>query len=204
MPLGNPRPAVRSAVQSRVLSWGRLPVCRAVGGLATCPGPWIKCEITQTTGLAWLVIPPLTLLFLAGLYCSYTRANWLCDLALGWSSFCSSRCKAVRRILVVGSLVLCGLLSLRTKLDSILAFQREQSSAVSMESAEQRLSFAYVSWKMFESWPRRAAGVANSHGEMAYLSDRVDLPLMKIGLWCFTTRSSAYWRRRGSSAWDCS
>jgi O-antigen ligase len=130
--------------------------------------------------LAWLIVPPISLLFCVGLYYSYTRSSWL-GTGLGLLLILAYSMHGRARILTVGSLALCAVLMLTTKMDRILSFQREQSGSVAKDSAECRLIFAYVSWKMFEDAPIWGAGFGQFPvAKMPYLSERVDMPLEEI------------------------
>jgi O-antigen ligase len=129
---------------------------------------------------AWLVLGLLTPLFAAGLYYSYTRSSWI-GAGLGLLIVLAVSMRGKARIMTVGGLAACALLVLTLKMDNILYFQREQSSVIAKDSAECRLSFAYVSWKMFEDSPIWGVGFGLfPTAKMPYLMDRVDLPLDEI------------------------
>jgi hypothetical protein len=128
----------------------------------------------------WLVFPPLVLLELVGLYYSYTRSCWL-GAGLGTSLILVLSLRGRMRTVTVTGLAVGFSLLLVTKMDNILAFRREQSAAIARDSAESRLSFAYLSWAMFKDSPVWGAGFGQFPvAKLPYLSDRVDLPLQSV------------------------
>ncbi len=128
----------------------------------------------------WFVLPPLTALFAAALYFSYTRSSWL-GTGAGLLLLLAASMRGRARALVVTAAASCAVLLLATKLDKIVSLQREQTAAVAKDSAECRLSFAYVSWRMFQDSPVWGFGFGQFPvAKMPYISDRIDLPLEQI------------------------
>ena len=120
-------------------------------------------------------------LYAASVYFTYTRSSWL-GVALGLFVVLALTLRGRLRVLVLGSTVAAGILTVAMKSDRLMAFEREQSAADTQASATMRLSFAHVSWKMFLDRPIFGFGFGQFPREkLAYLSDRsVDLPLEAI------------------------
>jgi O-antigen ligase len=130
--------------------------------------------------LRWLVVPSLSVLFVIGLYFSYTRSTWL-GAGGGLLLVLAASMYGRARFMTVGALTTLAAAFLVSKLDKLVSFQREQSATVVRDSAECRLSFAYVSWLMFTDAPVWGVGFGQfPEAKLAYLSDRVDLPLEVI------------------------
>jgi O-antigen ligase len=125
----------------------------------------------------WLIIPPLALLELAALYFSYTRSCWV-GTGLGLVLILALSLRGRLRFVAVAGLLLGAAILMFSKMDSLLAFKREQSAATVKESAESRLSFAYISWLMFKDSPVWGVGFGQfPTAKMPYLSERSELPL---------------------------
>jgi O-antigen ligase len=118
------------------------------------------------------VITLLTPLFLAGILFSFTRSVWM-GAAAGLFITLLIVLPAAWRWLMLGGGMLAGVLVLTTSLESLVGFQREQSAAETKESAELRVSFAYVSWKMFLDRPWFGVGFGRFPlAKLDYLDDR--------------------------------
>lgn len=129
---------------------------------------------------AWFVVPPVTALFAAGLYYSYTRSSWI-GVFVGVVIILGVSMRGRGRAFALGGLVVGAAILLAANLEKVLFLQREQSGAVAKGSAECRLSFAYVSWKMFLDSPIWGVGFGQfPSAKLDYLSNRVDLPLQQI------------------------
>ncbi len=129
---------------------------------------------------ARLIVPAAAVLFMAGLYFSYTRSVWM-GTGLGTLIVLALSLGGRARVLIVGGLASLAAVMGATKIDKIVAFEREQSASTVQDSAECRVSFAYVSWKMFEDRPLWGFGFGQfPRAKLPYLEDRVDLPLDRI------------------------
>jgi O-antigen ligase len=116
-----------------------------------------------------LLIAPL---FLAGIFFSYTRSVWM-GVGLGLLIVLACTLRGQWRMLLIGGVVAGGLMMSLTKLDGLVGFKREQSAAETRESAEIRVSFAYLSWKMFLDKPLFGFGFGHFYQDkMPYLADR--------------------------------
>lgn len=128
----------------------------------------------------WLVLPPLIALETTALYFSYTRSCWI-GAGLGLVLILGLSLRGRIRIAVVAGLLVGASLLMATKMNSILAFQREQSASISRGSAEARWSFAVVSWEMFKDSPIWGVGFGQFPvAKLPYLSERLDVPLEDI------------------------
>jgi O-antigen ligase len=121
--------------------------------------------------------------FLAGLYFSYTRSIWM-GAGVGLVIVLATTLRGKTRLAVLGTLVAGGVLVSAAKFDKLMAFQREQSAGETKTSADMRLSFAYVSWRMFQERPLAGFGFGQfPQAKLAFLGDRsVDLQLETIRL----------------------
>lgn len=133
--------------------------------------------------LRWLLFALLVPLFLAGVYFSYTRSVWM-GAGLGLMIVLALTTQGRTRVLILGGLLSLAVLVGLTKSEQFLSFKREASASAedTRSSAESRLSFAYVSWKMFQDYPLHGVGFGQFPvAKLPYLSDRkVDLPLEAI------------------------
>ena len=119
-----------------------------------------------------IVLTLLMPLFVAGVLFSFTRSVWM-GAAAGCGLLLLIVLPNAWRGLMIGSGVLAGILLLSTSLESLMGFQREQSAAETKESAELRVSFAYVSWKMFQDRPWLGVGFGGFPiAKLDYLDDR--------------------------------
>jgi O-antigen ligase len=120
------------------------------------------------------------LLEVAALYYSYTRSSWL-GVGAGLLLILALSLRGRTRIVTVGALVTAAALVVAVKMQDIVALEREQTARVAEQSAQARLSFAYVSWEMFKDSPAWGVGFGQfPTAKMPYLADRVDLPLEQI------------------------
>jgi O-antigen ligase len=77
------------------------------------------------------------------------------------------------RLTVLGGIAMAALLVGATQMDKIVGFQREQSAVDTADSANLRVSFAYVSWLMFQDKPIFGFGFGRFPiDKLPYLSDR--------------------------------
>lgn len=114
----------------------------------------------------------LTPLYLAGTFFSFTRSVWM-GAAAGIFICLLIVLPKAWRYLMFGGGMLVGILLVATSLDNLVGFKREQSAAETKESAELRVSFAYVSWKMFQDRPWLGVGFGRfPTAKLAYLDDR--------------------------------
>jgi O-antigen ligase len=119
-----------------------------------------------------LILILLVPLFVAAIYVTYTRCVWIgagvCGLlVLGLPM--SNR----RRTVFVGSVLVAAALVTALRWESLVRMQREGGAAVSELSAKSRVSFAYVSWKMFLDAPLLGVGYGQfQQAVRPYLSDR--------------------------------
>jgi O-antigen ligase len=127
-----------------------------------------------------LLLLAVTLVMLAGIYCSLTRSVWMggilvvalaVGLALPWSW----------RLPLLSAGVLSTVLLVATQWENLLSFKRDEalSAQQTAESAELRPIMARVAWLMFLDRPLLGCGYAQYGPEHRnYLSDRSgDLPL---------------------------
>lgn len=123
----------------------------------------------------------LSPLFLAGLYVSYTRSVWM-GAGLGLVTVLTLTTRGRTRLLLLATLLGAALLVGITKTEELISVKREQTAEEARGSAEARLSFAYVSWRMFQDHPLLGVGFGQfPMAKMPYLSDRtIDLPLEAV------------------------
>ncbi len=120
----------------------------------------------------WLVYALLPL-FLMALFFSYTRGVWL-GMWLGLLTVFALTLRRYWRAAVLGGMVAAGLFVVTVKWDTLMGFQRGRETARgTRQSAILRLSFTYVSWRMFLDRPW--FGVHFGHfpdAKLPYLTDR--------------------------------
>jgi O-antigen ligase len=117
---------------------------------------------------AILLVP----LFAAAVYFTYTRSVWL-GAAVAGTLVLALTLHGRWRPLVLGGLTAVALLAVVTQWESLVAFQREDSAAVTRESTYMRASFAYVSLQMFKDRPLWGFGFGQFPREnRVYLGDR--------------------------------
>ncbi len=115
-----------------------------------------------------LVLP----LYAAGVFFSYTRSAWI-GAALGLCTVLLLTLHGRTRNIVLGGMIVAGLLVGATQMDKIVGFQREQSAVDTADSANLRVSFAYVSWLMFQDRPLFGFGFGRFPvDKLPYLDDR--------------------------------
>lgn len=130
----------------------------------------------------WRVVLTCTVpIMLAGVFLSYTRSVWM-GTGLGLVAVLAMTLHGRARTAVLGSIALSAMLVGLTMMDKIGGFQREQSASDTRESADMRVSFAYVSWQMFLDRPLFGFGFGRFPvDKLPYLQDRsVDLKLEKL------------------------
>ncbi len=119
-----------------------------------------------------LILILLIPLFLAAIYVTYTRCVWigagLCGL-LVLALPMSNR----RRAVFVSSALAVAVFVAVFQWESLIRMEREGGAAGSELSAKSRVSFAYVSWKMFLDAPLLGVGYGQfQQAARPYLSDR--------------------------------
>ena len=118
--------------------------------------------------LAILSVP----IFATAVYFTYTRSVWL-GAAIAGTIVLGLTLQGRWRPLVLGGLTAVALLAIVTQWDSLVAFRREDSAAVTRQSTYMRASFAYVSLQMFKDRPLRGFGFGQfARKNRTYLSDR--------------------------------
>jgi O-antigen ligase len=111
-------------------------------------------------------------LYLAAVFFSYTRSVWM-GAAGGLAVLLLLTLRGPWRTLVLAAVVAGGLLLVGGKTESLVGFKREQSATETAESASLRVSFAYVSWKMFLDRPLFGSGFSTfPAAKLEYLGDR--------------------------------
>lgn len=111
-------------------------------------------------------------LFMAGVYFSYTRSVWI-GAVLGICTLLWTTLRGATRTYVLGGLAAAAMVVGLTQMDKIVGFQREQSAADTADSANLRVSFAYVSWLMFQDKPIFGFGFGRfPTDKIPYLADR--------------------------------
>jgi O-antigen ligase len=119
--------------------------------------------------LALILAAPL---FVVAIYLTYTRCIWI-GLALGGSMVLGLSLRGRWRALVLGSLVVAGLVVVGLKWDRIMGIERQGGATAARSSVSQRVSFTYVSWKMFLDRPLVGCGFGQyRYAVEPYLSDR--------------------------------
>ncbi|MEO0529933.1 MAG: O-antigen ligase family protein [Planctomycetota bacterium] len=140
-------------------------------------------HLSVCTAAAWLLIPrasrPMQLFWFGacvvmslGVLLTFTRTTWL---GLGGAAVVVICLQLPRpwRLAAFGSTCLAGVLFLAVGKDAIVGLQREDSAEVSAHSAQQRLSFAYVSKQMFQDHPLWGVGYGRYYDKkLPYLNDR--------------------------------
>jgi O-antigen ligase len=139
--------------------------------LAVClVGAWLWRPWLGRFGQLVLIL--LYPVFLAAIFFTYTRCVWM-GTALGGLIVLGLSLRGTWRPLVLGSALAAGLLGTIFAWDRIVELNREQGAAAARSSAECRLSFTYVSWKMFLDRPLLGCGFGQfSDAKRPYLADR--------------------------------
>ncbi len=131
---------------------------------------WMLRRHLGRAGKVMLIL--LVPLFVAAIYATYTRCVWigagLCGLlVLGLPM--SKR----RRAVFVGATLAAAALATAFQWDNLVRMQRQGGAEISELSAKSRLSFAYVSWKMFLDAPLLGVGYGRfQQAVRPYLADR--------------------------------
>ena len=121
----------------------------------------------------WTLLSLLSPLFLAAVYFSYTRSVWM-GVGLGMVVVLGLTLSGHTRTVVLGTLVCAAALFTVVKWNDLMSFQRErQTATIVRQSAEARVSFAYVTWQMFQTSPVWGVGFGQfPTAKWAYLGDR--------------------------------
>ncbi len=121
-------------------------------------------------------------IMLAGIYGSYTRSVWM-GAALGLLLVLALTLRGWWRPLVLGGMISAALLVAVTRMDSLVAFDRELPAEYTGKSVDLRGEMAYVSWKMFLDRPLLGFGFDQFfEAKLPYLADRsttLDLQAMR-------------------------
>jgi O-antigen ligase len=127
---------------------------------------------TMLTGHRRVCLAMLMPLFFGGVYFSYTRSVWM-GAGLGLCLVLLLTLSGRARTTVLGGVALVALVVGATQMEKIVGFQREQSAVDTADSANLRVSFAYVSWLMFQDKPIFGFGFGRFPiDKLPYLSDR--------------------------------
>jgi N-acetylglucosaminyldiphosphoundecaprenol N-acetyl-beta-D-mannosaminyltransferase len=132
---------------------------------------WTLLRLVKHCGAQLAVAVTMPLMALA-VYLTYTRSTWL---GLAASCFVIAAIEIPKRwrlpsITMAG---IVGVLLLSTSWSSIVGLRREGPPAESSHSVDQRKSFAYLSWKMFQDNPLLGVGFGRFYDrKLPYLSDR--------------------------------
>ena len=127
---------------------------------------------TQRIGKAVLLL--LTLVFLAGIYCTLTRCVWLAAGA-GLMIMVVSRLPRRGTIALVVAVALSGVLMVAARWDTLNSFKRDRdvSAAEMSQSASLRPILAYIAWQMFLDRPLTGCGYRHYEPSSdLYLADR--------------------------------
>jgi O-antigen ligase len=122
--------------------------------------------------LGRLIVILLIPLFLAAIYFTYTRCAWistgLCGLVVLGLPMSNRR----RAVFVSFALMVAVFLAV-FQWENLVRIERAEGAAVSELSAKARVSFTYVSWKMFLDAPLLGVGYGQfQQAARSYLSDR--------------------------------
>jgi O-antigen ligase len=155
---------------------GRGPLLHPIGNgilLAICLSGTL-CWWPRLNRLGQLLLAPLVLLLLAGMYVSLTRSVWMgglltlalaVGLALPWNW----------RVPLLGGGLLAGLLLVAAQWENLVAFKRDEALGAekTAESVELRPIMAVVTWHMFLNRPLFGCGYSQYKTEHEnYVSDR--------------------------------
>lgn len=133
-------------------AWTLLPIARR---------RWVQLALAAT-------LPLMTF----GVFLTYTRSTWL-GLAAGAAVVAALEIPKRWRLPAITMAALAGLLLLAVSWQSIVGLEREGTAADSQHSVDQRKSFAYVSWQMFQDNPVLGVGFGRFYDrKLPYLSDR--------------------------------
>lgn len=127
--------------------------------------------------LAWAGMP----IMLAAIYFTKTRSVWFGALT-GLVLAAAFAFRSSWRWWIIGGVAAAGVTLSLLKVDDLLKVQREGTVQDTVQSANMRASFAYVSWKMFLDRPIFGFGFGHfPKAKLAYLGDReTSLPLEQI------------------------
>ena len=160
----------------------RGPLLNPIGNglVITCCLATILIVLSQCAPANRVLVMPLVILFLAGIYCTLTRSVWL-GAALGSVLIASMIIAREYRIHLVAVVTVLGVAGVIAKWDSLTSFKRDKYVSVSdMEnSAKLRPILAAVAWKMFADNPIGGVGFGQykKHDEQYFTQREIALPL---------------------------
>ncbi len=135
----------------------------------------LLCAWTWRTSLGrlgQLVLMALCPAFLLAIYFTYTRCVWI-GLALGGLVVLGLSVPRRWRPVVLGCVLTAALAFGGLQWDRLVRIRREEGAAAARASVTQRVSFTYVSWKMFLDRPLLGFGFGQfPQAVKPYLSDR--------------------------------
>jgi N-acetylglucosaminyldiphosphoundecaprenol N-acetyl-beta-D-mannosaminyltransferase len=143
-------------------------------GLYLTASFWCAWTLLPLTRKRWMQLAIATTLPLmaAGVFFTYTRSTWI-GLAASGLVVAAIEIPKRWRLPAITMAALFGLLMLSTSWSNLIGLQREGTAADAEHSVDQRKSFAYVSWKMFQDNPVFGVGFGRFYDrKLPYLSDR--------------------------------
>jgi len=121
----------------------------------------------------WQMLPLAEMpLLVAAIYFTKTRSVWFGALS-GLVLAAAISFRSAWRWWILGGVAVAGVTLSLVKVDELLSIRREGTVQDTIQSAEMRASFAYVSWKMFLDRPIFGFGFGHfPAAKLAYLGDR--------------------------------
>ena len=148
--------------------------------LATCFfAAWLwRSQLARHWQVIVIAVLPI---FAAAVFYTKTRSVWF-GTGTGLLILAALALEGKWRWLLVGSVVAGGLLVSVAKVDDLLGIQREGTVQDSVQSADMRRAFTFVSWKMFQDRPIEGFGFCQFYrAKLPYLGDAsTDLKLFQI------------------------
>lgn len=135
---------------------------------------WCAWTLLSLVRQRWqqLAIAATLPLMAIGVFFTYTRSTWL-GLAASGLVVAAIQIPKRWRLPAITMAALFGLLMLSTSWSNLIGLEREGTPADAEHSVDQRKSFAYVSWKMFQDNPVFGVGFGRFYDrKLPYLSDR--------------------------------
>jgi O-antigen ligase len=129
----------------------------------------LRPEVRRGWQLVLLAAVPLMAL---GIFATYTRSTWI-GLAASATVVGYLQLPRNWRLPMFALAALCGVLFLAVTWQDVVDLKREGTASESEHSVDQRKSFAYVSWQMFQDHPLFGVGFGRFYDrKLPYLSDR--------------------------------